>query len=901
MAKTDTTRALLCLASILGAGLTAPGLSQDFENNPWRFVQTNTLPEEPLYDRSLLDADPNTNDILASLVDSTYPTNQSAAGLECDADREAARVLWDLYNDGTTIVDFDLSADFIDDVFDLYGDATDWMTEQDFTPVSNYATMPDYRRVEDEESGETRYEHSDQIVNLIGCDYQTGYFSATNPRNDHPAYAINIGTEAESLRDANSLTFQLTAVHELMHIQQYNLSAGFREVLDRRHQWSSEGVPDAIAIRFVADRQGGYSALLQNEEVTPWQPTSEELEARYSRRFYLARPYYVPLNLSAMGGNQNRDIYSGASEDLIRSVAPRSYKSIGYETNGFWTHVMERYLDDDPTGFEDYFRGVGWSQINHLMRPTDAFLDSVDGELNGIEHVLPQFHAEYEGWWEDRVDYNGMTEARWLDHGFNGCEEIGLDPDHTAETASAELPIYAGRCFDILLSAELAERDPELNFATYFNQDNLLTNHLYVSLARLEGADLYDGAAMPPQLGESVGCYELVEGDYIPAGGCLMDPRQGRVRFANDVEQLARTFNISQVGNQGDGAIRIRIIVTYAPSGNLDLGTNMGARDLELVVTADYAELEQAASDGPKRLRQAARQAETDSAIVVYGSRQGRGPIGPNRGGAEAGSAGFGDIFTGGVRIPGMTDRGSRGDAMRAARGHMLAIEDERTDGRGRRVGFLLETPLAEGQTGPVNVAGMLERPDGMTGIQDPDRPSNLVIDEHSAHTLRFHGTVNVCLLDPQQLAMARSDYDPCVDGGRERFAVRGAVGFPGIISGRIAFEPEPTQELEAYQAIRLSRIRGRMGMMGPGGPGGPGGPPSLPPQPAPPTPDGSTGADTGNQQCDDPLLRPDGSCDCSCTAFTCLEERARSGRINPAEMQCGMSCAMQWSQCAQP
>ena len=125
MAKTCKTRTFLCLATILGAGLTAPGFSQDFESNPWRFVQTNTLPEEPLYDRSLLDADPNTNDILASLVDSTYPTNQSAAGLECDADREAARVLWDLYNDGTTIVDFDLSADFIDDVFDLYGDATD--------------------------------------------------------------------------------------------------------------------------------------------------------------------------------------------------------------------------------------------------------------------------------------------------------------------------------------------------------------------------------------------------------------------------------------------------------------------------------------------------------------------------------------------------------------------------------------------------------------------------------------------------------------------------------------------------------------------------------------------------------------------------------------------------------
>ena len=922
--RTRLSCAVLALTA-LSPGLPATGGSaaaQSFEHDEWRYVSSHPAPEQPLYYTVMLERDPNTFEPLAELVDNTYPTNLSANDLDCDYDRPMSQVVDDVGDDGLSALpgrEFEVSADFVDNVLRLFGDAAGWMDRRGFAPIHTYARMPEYERVEDPETGDIRYEETGEWVNLIGCDPSNAFFS-TSFRLDGPsAHAIEFGHRAAELRDTNILSFRLTSVHEFMHVYPYNHAPAFLNGGPQQaHHWMSEALPDTIALRYVADRAGSYDALFAHDDMAPWRPLSDSMPARYSRRFYQARPYFIPLNLTVPGGNQDSSIYSGASRELIGSVIERDYSQLGYLTNGFWTHVMERYLENDPSLFHGLLQTLRHEDLARLMERTDAWLDELHDPMTGIEHVFPQFLAEYEGWWDGRVNYNGMTEARWLDYGFNGCEEIELGLNDTAATLEIEVASYAGRCIDIIMPSLAASLTPDIDIAAWVDRDPVTANHLYLAQARMRNVTIYHGEPVPGGgYGDDASCYELVEAGTVPRGGCLLDPEQGEVHWSSTGRTVtARTFNVSETGNTGGRNARLRFILAFAHSGNLESSTHMSARDVNLVATLTFADLEedsaggggQGGGGGKARMRRQIRAGDGSDFVVVYGQRRSRGPIGTNRGGADARQAGFDDIFTGNIAIPGMTGDGEMAEAMREASNRMLTLAEDRADGRqGRTIGFLLENPLQPGETGPVTANGIFEAPDGRSlGIQDPDRPTRLVIEDHTEYTLRFRGEVNVCVFDRVEFAMAARSRrpDPCRDGERRRFEVSGAVGFPGIRSGRSSFTRQTTPELEAYQNLRLSRISQRLG--GRFGPG-PSGPPTMPdiPMPSGPAPSSPSGQgaspdrNTGLRQCDDPILNDSGQCDCSCEAFACLEVRADARTITPPEMQCAMQCTGAWTQCA--
>lgn len=881
---------VLSFATLCGA----PGAAaQSFEENEWRFVASNPAPEKPLLSTDWLSRDPNDSEIMAELVDNTYPTNLSAADLNCDYDR----TLGEVFNDTSdwmfgepVVTEFDVTKNFVDEVLSRFAHAASWLDEQGFAPIHTSASMPEYRRDEDTESGEVTYEPTGKTINLVGCDPANAYFATLSQSAADGSNPVRFGHSAAELREANELAFRLSAVHEFMHIYTNNFSDGFGNGVATPH-WVSEGIPDAIAIRYVADELGGYSSLLADENVGTWRPEAG-LPYGYYKRFYLARPYFVPLNLTAAAADEGSSIYRTASSDLIGAVTDKDYRLMGYITDGFWTHVMERYLDDEPSRFHSLLQSIGEGDLDRLLQRTDEWLDVRDGSMTGIEHVFPQFLAEYEGWWvRDQAD---MSEDRWLDYGFNGCEEIEIDLGNTAEVREIEVALNAGRCIDVILSSYVAQMKPTIDIAVFTQDEPEVANHLYLALARARNADTVFGASH--QVGPDWSCYESVNSGVTPRGGCLLHPEQGGVEWSGSGQSVtARTFSVVDVGNSGVRNVRLRFILAYVDSRNVEVGTYMSSKQVNFVVATTQAEMEEKSDSGAKSLsRRQSPRGETVTTVRYGLQAQGMG-IATNRGAAAGGGPDFGIM-----NLPGVAE------ALEEAREQgplSLQVITERPDGTIRDIAFLLEDKLEVGETGPVPFMGIMGGEGGADlgrkmYFQDPDNPSELYIEEHTDYTLRFRGRANVCAVTGTGLmaTIRAQSGDPC----RERLSlsVRGAIGFPGIASGETPFTYVSTPELEAYEQLREARIAGYLGSSLPG----PSQPPDRSGSPTPGGP-GSSGPGGGHApdyggQCSVPIANEQGVCDCSCDASACLQTRGEAGTATPPEMFCAMQCARDWAMC---
>lgn len=225
-----------------------------------------------------------------------------------------------------------------------------------------------------------------------------------------------------------------------------------------------------------------------------------------------------------------------------------------------------------------------------------------------------------------------------------------------------------------------------------------------------------------------------------------------------------------------------------------------------------------------------------------------------------------------------------------------LVVVEEHSDGEARTIGFQFEEPPVIGETGPISVTGVYNSSEDAMARrvsgQDPDTPSELIIEEHTDHTLRFRGRVNACVIDAARLLLGAHI---CQDGERLQFALRGAVGFPGIAAGETSYTHVSTPELEAYQNLRGSRVRGVLGS-GPRLGGGPA--PSGPPTQDDPGPSDPSGPQTGHTpdpggQSLIPDIDPD--CDCSCEGMAALEAREEVAPLTPPEMSCVRQCVFTW------
>jgi hypothetical protein len=924
-----------------------PVEAQTFEQDEWRFVPIERIPAtgDPLNFTDFLVRSPNDDEAMAQLVDNLYPTNLTSLEAGCVMDeswgemgrRAGANAFGPLnslingikHNPQASPEGFELSRALVDESLQMFAQAAQWLGPAGFRPIPTYARMPEYRRLVNPATDEVSYERTGRTVNLLGCTAGVRFLVTLNTVTPNAAFPIRIGPMASDLRDRNSLTFKLTATHEFMHVYQNNFSEGFRAGKGGNSaMWVSEALPDAIALSYLRDQVGGHSAIMRNPSVRRLNPYVATLEERFSYRFYMARPYFLPLNMSAesITGRDPTTAYSGFDFSQAPLFRNAIYDQIGYGTNGFWLHVAERYLGNRISRVSGLYDRLTVPAMSNVTATVDAFLDANDGPLAGLEHVFPQFLAEYEGWWDDKVDYNGLTEELWNRIGFAGCEELKLDEVTTSATLEIELAVYSGRCIDVVLSQPLAELSPELQFAAYGPYGADIADQLYLAISRIRNAETLGEAPLPaPNTSTGdVTCFDQVEQGILRRGQtCLLDPKQGTIEFTGSGRKLeARTFNISEIGSTQAGDLRIRLILTSAPEQMFDVDTDLLASNVGFAVSADVAAIEESNSGaaspaGGSGAGGAAAGAAITAALpaalqasagggfgnpprarVNFGLRQSRGPMNITSGGVAPSMATFSDIFTGNIAIPGLDDP-TLGLPVKQAAARFINVVEESGPNEGRSVGFFLDQDLVPGATGPVDVMGVYSHLDGEVSIQDPESPSELTITRHNDEALGFRGRVNVCVAALNQLmaaAMRDEEPDLCRVGRRLGFDLAGAVAFPEIVTGSGSYTAVKTPALEAYQGLRLAQLQAR-GMVSGGpssSPGGNGNSPSPPGVALPGQPPG----DAGGVGCAAPIYSDAEGCDCACASKACFAERQADNRLIPAERSCRLICNSQWAAC---
>ncbi|HSH43935.1 MAG TPA: hypothetical protein VK973_17565 [Arenicellales bacterium] len=505
-----------------------------------------------------------------------------------------------------------------------------------------------------------------------------------------------------------------------------------------------------------------------------------------------------------------------------------------------------------------------------VTRIVDRFLDDVDGRsMTGLHHVLPQFLAEYATWWKHR--FNGrMDRGKWLGLGFGGCEEIALTPIETSRRIGLELAEYAGRCFTVRVPPLLAMDKPDLEIRV--NADATVTDELYLGHAMAEGFS--DDR-------RNRDCYEIVTRKLSPkAAPCLLDPRQGSSGGA-----LQRYFNITDIHGSGEDVV-LTFIMTRVPNAIRDAGYDYDVDPVGVTASLDRARLETGdesgtgsddgnQSDGGAKGSDRGGDADRKkTAVVDYASKSGRARVSPE-GEKAPGDAGPRDIFSGNFDTMPIADQGLRRQMMQM-RDAAITVRLEPGEGEAGNempaVGFrFIDGAPRPGDSGAVDVEAMSSRGERF-GVQDPDRPSRLVIEEYSDQTLRFRGVAHVCEGSAAGLARG-ADRALCELLERRTYRVEGTVSFPTARNSVARLQSSETDAYLAYRDLRLDAL------LGPGNSGG------LLDDAGLSSPDSDGGKGDAGATGRSPVA--DDGCDCSC-----------AGRDDDPAAQCKLLCGKDWKAC---
>lgn len=720
--------------------------------------------------------------------------------------------------------------------------AFDWMVDRGFTNQVLYP-RPHGKRVQSI-MGFTR--EMPGKANYLTCQ-PSGYLSVSRT-GQLSANRIEVGPAANNLVKRMP-TFHQSAAHELAHLVQNNTAPGaksakaaHRKALNAR--WIIEGAADAIGILHARDHYGGKSYF---------GPYSD----KYYRRFFLSRAYNIPLNKPHPKQSETDYGTSGRTQErLLASIEKSALSILDYKTNGFWFHVIERYLDGDPKGLHALYRSMtGDAVAQNATGLVDRWLDSIDGGLDGLEHVFPQFLAEYASWPAHRFE-GRMPEDKWLKLGFGGCQELRIAPGAGSASTTLRLAEYAGDCFRLKINPSAALVRPDIQLRVTGPND--VVDDIYLGWA--DGNDFKDA----PETGD---CFEHVEKFGRRGGGapCLLTPRDGI--SGGQYQRFFYLPEIIQAGPRKD--TEFLLVASWVPGNIKDARRDFRIEDIEITASTDSASL---SSGGAKK-----KTATTD-----YASKRGRAPVSAE-GEKDPGGASMRDIFTGNVAsMPGVPPDIAQ-TVRKQAEGSVtvrLDAEDGRPGGDDTEVTFFFETPLEPGHTGPLDVFAASVNGDRI-GTQNPAKDSSLTIEEYSGESLRFRGVARVCEGNMAALMSAGKDADLCEFFPPRRYEVTGMIAFPTArnTKGRLAQPPE-SEAYRNYQDIRLARLEQRLGV-----PGAMTGDPASGDKSGP----GNAGTSSGFGRKRENLAGP--GCDCGCD----------SADRTSGDLQCKLLCGKKWKQCPAP
>lgn len=672
-------------------------------------------------------------------------------------------------------------------------------------------------------------------ANYLFCK-NSGYMEVDTNNTSH---IIQVGPKTADLIGERRPVFYLSAAHELGHVAQGNALPVDVSMPD----WVGEATADAMGMfatqaHYGKDYFGPYSS------------------DRF-RRFFLSRPYHLPLNFKPDAS----DAYSPDAEAALaaaRATDSKALTQIDYKTNGFWYSVVERYLNKQPGGLNALYKRFSTKDAaSNATATVDDFLDSVDGpSMTGLAHVYPQFLTEYAVWWDHRFD-GKMTRPKWEEIGFDGCEQAVLSRAHPAETLKLELAEYAGGCFRVLLEPDVAALDPDLQIKTHAADNG--ADEVYLGLASTQGLD---------DTARNVDCYEIVEKKLSPRPApCLLDPRQGI-----SGSRLSRLFSVLELGGKGAELV---FVATRVPQDMHDLDSgDFPYRRINVELSLDFAASATANDDGSSSSERAA---STD-----YASKVGSSRVDPE-GDKEPGEASPAELYTGRVRsIPGAVP-----DSMRSLTETVMAtsinvVVAGTNSGEESSINFQfidqqkIIPVLEPGDTKTIQVLPMSSGPGFDMSLPDPDQESHITIREYSDETLRFEGVAHVCegnMRDMTQAGMSgliKDQPHPCEVFKRRTYRASGAIAFPTVRNGIADLKPHDTEAFLAYRDLRIDTIQRMRGASGPPQNGGA------------PAAGGSTGS-TGSGG----AAPADESCDCACEA-----------RTEQPRLKCKLLCGKKWKMC---
>lgn len=612
------------------------------------------------------------------------------------------------------------------------------------------------------------------FINILGCEQSSGLALTTGVSGlDAGTNQIAIVPAYDGLKTDAGRYY--TLVHELAHVVQNNtMPSEYGPGASGASAKSlTEGSADAIALKAVFDKYGTLPGVL--DTIKP--------ETSLRGEFLMRRAYNVPVFFAEIGG----ELRSGndKANALINAIDKSTQKIFSYEGRPFYYYLIERYFDGNASRFVDVYSEIQASDSFNIYPKMDHFLDQLDGGvMDGLEHVFPQFLAEYAEWWEDI--YKGkLPESHWLNRAFGGCAELPLDPKKNVATATRDFSEFAGGCYDIIISKDLAKRRSEIELLVTSPDGDV--NDIYLGVARKTG--LKDGDEK---------CTDARSINF--KAPCLTDPHDSVLDdpfTIGDVtiNGLVRGFHIQPFVGHGETPIIIRVILADVPT-DLDAITPQVARAYTYRLTAAIDSTVVDSANG-------GFDADTNTS-----DEQVSGPsVTATEGRISSGEADdptdFTQFMSGGVRFPGVTSQTLDLDpsTLTDSQFYMIEVQNDEADGQQDTLlfarnaffdstateyetisggiescwshpGLFRNSPTrVEGEplvmvepyeTGAVDIAPLfieneqtrLWRNQGITAltIQDPLNPSTLDIFEHTDASLIYEAQINACVIPSNRL-----------------------------------------------------------------------------------------------------------------------------------------------------
>ena len=682
------------------------------------------------------------------------------------------------------------------------------------------------------------------IMAVSGCSANTAKTMAA---------PIQISSEAQDVWQTNKTVFDMFTLHEMGHVHQFDR---WKYLLQGKcasaHNWISEGIADYVAIKATNDKTG-------KDYHGPY-------SSPYTKRFFLTRPYHVPLNLQPRGKK-----FGYAYESLL-----------GYRSNGFWDYIDRRYLNKKTNKFDDLYKTFSAKDLKNQTKKVDDWIDDNDGKANqGLEHAFPMFLAEMLNWPDYRFNKK-MKQNLWDTVSLGGCKKVIVGPKNSnAPVKTVSLDRYAGLCLDITLKGFKAKNIAEASLHIEALGSQKKVNELYLGWSKTAGTSNADGD-----------CYSLLNKQGAKNSPCLLPPTQGTSKIIPG-SQAGRYWTTDKLVFNGD--VTVRVVLVRVPADIEDVGSKRNKKKINLTFGTSYTTMtvngkKTNASTGVGRIPAAGGM---HAPLVIKGKSvsslmggNGQFMQMPMLEGALQGRLG--------IELPDPVANDLLYGFQRLHVAQLEVGDREDSSGEKRDLFMMMEKPIEFGQTGTFEAFAMSTESGNSNILVIPNekKPSSLTITRYDRSAIEFSGISNTCQINMAALlriAGSSGEVDICEIGKKTSTIFEGSVAFGALAIGNNVLEEWRTPEYDAYKNLRLSRLNDKFGKMG------------LDQllsgqQPSAPTTDFSDAEPEEESS-------SSGACDCSCDGMKKMEAMEDATDLSKmAEMmalaQCGMTCMSQYMNC---